>query len=101
MIGKLNDKENKYFIKMEFEKKKKWEKGKHKRLGEEEKETLREFNFMRCPKCGMELIKVYYIGVHTDKCPECGGIWLDAGAFEMLSKTDNSIIDGLFGLFNK
>ena len=20
----------------------------------------------------MELIKVYYIGVHTDKCPECG-----------------------------
>ena len=76
---------------MEFEKKKKLEEEKHRKLGEEEKKRLKELHFMRCPKCGMELIEIYYNGVHTGKCSECGGIWLDEGEFEMLSKSDKSI----------
>jgi hypothetical protein len=101
MTGKSSDKEDEYFIKMEFEKKRKLEKEKHEQLGEEEKKKLKELHFMRCPMCGMELIEIFYNGVHTDKCSECGGIWLDAGEFELLSKTDKSILDGLFGLFTK
>ncbi len=101
MVVKPSEKEEEYFIRMEFEKKRKLEEEKHRKLGEEEKKKLKELHFMRCPKCGMELIEIYYNGVHTDKCSECGGIWLDAGEFELLSKTDKSILDGLFGLFTK
>jgi uncharacterized protein with PIN domain len=101
MVGKPNDKEEEYFIKMEFEKKRKLEEQKHKELGEEEKKNLKEFHFMRCPKCGMELIEIYYGGVHTDKCSECGGIWLDTGEFETLLKSEKSILNGLFSMFTK
>jgi hypothetical protein len=82
-------------------KKRKLEEEKHRKLGEEEKKKLKELHFMRCPKCGMELIEIFYNGVHTDKCSECGGIWLDAGEFETLSKSDKSILNGLFGMFTK
>jgi uncharacterized protein with PIN domain len=101
MAGKPNDKEEEYFIKKEFEKKRKLEEQKHKKLGEEEKKKLKELHFMRCPKCGMELIEIYYSGVHTDKCSECGGIWLDTGEFETLLKSDKSILNGLFSMFTK
>ena len=101
MVGKPSEKEEEYFIRMEFEKKRKLEEEKHRKLGDEEKKNLKELHYLRCPKCGMELIEIYYNGVHTDKCSECGGIWLDAGEFEMLSKTDKSILNGLFSMFTK
>jgi uncharacterized protein len=101
MAVKPSEKEEEYFVRMEFEKKKKLEEEKHRKLGEEEKKKLKELHFMRCPMCGMELIEIYYKEVHTEKCSECGGIWLDAGEFEMLSKNDKSILNGLFGMFKK
>jgi hypothetical protein len=101
MTEKPSEKEDEYFIRMDFEKKRKLEEGKHRKLGKEEKKKLKELHFMRCPKCGMELIEIHYKGVYTDKCSECGGIWLDTGEFETLSKTDKSIIKGLFNMFMK
>jgi hypothetical protein len=101
MTEKPSEKEEEYFIRKDFEKKRKLEGEKHRKLGEEEKKKLKELHFMRCPKCGMELIEIYYKGVHTDKCSECGGIWLDTGEFETLSKTDKSILNGLFNIFTK
>jgi len=34
---------------------KKMQEEEHRTLAEEEKKRLREFHYMRCPKCGMEL----------------------------------------------
>jgi uncharacterized protein len=101
MARKPSEKEEEYFVRMEFERKKKLEEEKHKILGKEEKKRLKDLHYMRCPKCGMELIEIYYNEVHTDKCSECGGIWLDAGEFESLSKTDNSVLSGLFRMFTR
>jgi len=101
MAGKPSEKEEEYFIRMEFEKKKKLEDEMLKKMGEDEKRKLKELHFMKCPKCGMKLIEIFYNGVHTDKCSECGGIWLDEGEFETLSKSDKSILNGLFGMFTK
>ncbi|MFH1976649.1 MAG: zf-TFIIB domain-containing protein [Pseudomonadota bacterium] len=58
---------------MEFERKKKIE---------EEKKRLKEFHFMKFPKCGMELLEIDYRSIKIDKCSECDGIWLDAGEME-------------------
>jgi hypothetical protein len=101
MTKKPSEKEEEFFARMDFERKKKLEEEKHKRLGEAAKIKLKELHYMRCPKCGMELIEIYYNGVHTDKCSEWGGIWLDTGEFEMLSKTDKSVLNGLFRMFTK
>ena len=40
---------------------------------------------MRCPVCKKEvLIALEYESVEIDYCPECKGIWLDAGEIELL-----------------
>jgi hypothetical protein len=101
MVLKPSEKEEEYFLRMEFERKKKLEGEKHRKLGEEEKKKLKELHYMRCPKCGMELIEIEYKGVHTDNCSACGGVWLDAGEFETIAKLEKSFLDQLFSMFTK
>jgi hypothetical protein len=101
MARKPSEKEEEYFIRMEFEKRRRLEGEKRRELGEKEKRKVKELHYMRCPKCGMQLIEIYYNGIHTDKCSDCGGIWLDVGEFETLSTSEQSIFNGLFRLFAK
>lgn len=96
-----SEKEEEYVARMEFERRKKTEEEKHKKLREEEKKKLKELHYMRCPKCGMELIEIDYKGIEVDKCSGCGGIWLDAGELEAVSKLEKSGLDKLFSVFTK
>lgn len=64
---------------MEFERRRQAEIEMHKRDTQEEKERLKGLHFMKCPKCGMELIEIDHRGVKVDKCSGCEGVWLDAG----------------------
>jgi len=98
---KPSEKEEGYFAKMEFEKRKKIEEEKHKKLKEEEKEKLKDLHFMKCPKCGMQLIEIDYKRIKVDKCSECEGIWLDAGELETISKLEKKGLDKLFSVFKK
>lgn len=41
---------------------------------------------MNCIRCKVKMRKVEKDKVLIDRCPECGGIWLDAGELEMLEK---------------
>jgi uncharacterized protein len=99
MIMKPSEKEEEYFAKMQFEKKKKIEEAKHKELAAEEKKRLKDLHFMRCPKCGMELIEIDYKNIKVDKCSECAGIWLDAGELDAVSMIEKSGLDKLFSVF--
>ncbi len=101
MVLKPTDKEEEYFARMEFERKKKIEEEKHKNLAEEERKRLRELHFMRCPKCGMELLEIDYKSIKIDKCSECDGIWLDAGEMERVSTLEKTGLDKLFNVFKK
>ena len=94
-------KEEEYFARLEFEKLKKIEQEKHMKLAEDEKQKLKKLHYMRCPKCGMELLEVNYKGILIDKCSECDGIWLDAGELETTSKLEKSGLDKLFSVFSK
>jgi len=100
-VQKPSEKEEEYFARLEFERKKKLEEEKHKRLAEAERVRLKELHFMRCPKCGMELIAVDYKGIEVDKCSECEGVWLDAGELEAVSKLEKPVLDKLFSVFKK
>ncbi len=101
MVRKPSELEEEYMARMEYEKRKKLEEEKHKKLAEDEKKRLKDLHYMRCPKCGMELIEIDYKGIKVDKCSECEGIWLDAGELESVAKLEKSGLDKLFGVFRK
>jgi hypothetical protein len=98
---KPSEKEEEFFARMEFEKKKKIEEEKHKKLAEEEKKRLKQLHYMHCPKCGMELIEIDYKGIKIDECSECEGIWLDAGELETVAKLEKTGLDKFFSIFKK
>ena len=79
MVGKPSEKEEEYFARMEYERKKKIEEEKQQKLGRDEKERLRELHYMKCPKCGMGLTEIDYRGIKVDRCSGCEGLWFDAG----------------------
>ena len=96
-----SEREAEFIARVEFEKKKKAEEEKHRKLKTEEKKGLKDLHYMRCPKCGMELIEIDYKEIKVDKCSECDGIWLDAGELEAVSKLEKTGLDKLFSVFKK
>lgn len=101
MDWKPSEKEDEYFARIEFEKKKKIGEEKQKNLEEEEKKRMKELHYMKCPKCGMELIEIDYKGIKVDKCSECEGVWLDAGELETVSHLEKTGLDRWFSVFKK
>ncbi len=101
MLKKPSEKEEEFFARLEFERKKKIEEEKHRKMAEQEKQRLKDLHYMRCPKCGMELIEIDYKNIKVDKCSECEGVWLDAGELEAVSKLEKSSLDKLFSVFKK
>lgn len=48
----------------------------------ESEQAMRQYSRMRCPKCGAPLEDMPSPGATMAACPQCGGIWLDKGAWE-------------------
>jgi len=96
---KPTEKEEEYFARQDYERKRKIEEKNHKLMAQEEKERHRKLHYMRCPKCGMELIEINYKNINVDKCSECQGIWLDQGELEQVTRMDQSILNKFFGVF--
>ena len=53
-------------------------------------ETERRSHYMKCPKCGYNLITHDWHGVQIDQCTHCHGIWFDAGEAEAVLKSPQS-----------
>jgi hypothetical protein len=101
MPVKPTEKEEEYFARLEFEKRRKLEAENQAQIMEEEKRKLKELHYMRCPKCGMHLIEIDYKRIAMDKCSSCEGVWLDAGELEAVSEMDKGALDKLFSVFKK
>ena len=101
MPVKPSEKEEEYFARLEFERKKKQEEETRIKLEEAEKERLKNLHYMHCPKCGMILIEINYKDILVDKCSSCDGVWLDAGELDSISKLEKGKLDKLFGVFKK
>jgi hypothetical protein len=41
-----------------------------------------------CPKCDGTLKEISFEEVQVDRCEKCGGVWLDAGELEQLTKRE-------------
>jgi len=101
MPVKPSEKEEEYFARLEFERKKKQEEETRIKLEKAEKESLKKLHHMHCPKCGMKLIQINYKDIQVDKCSSCEGVWLDAGELDAISKLEKGKLDKLFGVFKK
>lgn len=62
----------------------------------------RQSHFMKCPKCGHDLVETDFHHIKIDRCPECHGVWFDAGEVELMEHLDQSklrsFVRSMFGL---
>jgi hypothetical protein len=101
MTQKPTEREEEYFARVEFERRKKIEQEQQKKLAAAEKDRLKALHFMKCPKCGMGLIEIDYRGIKVDKCSACDGVWLDSGELDSVAGLEKSVLDGLFSVFKR
>jgi hypothetical protein len=64
----------------------------------QQRESERERHYMRCPKCGAQLSERELRHVKVDACPECNGMWFDAGELELLRQTERHGLGRIFDL---
>ena len=96
---KPTEKEEEYFVWMEFKRKKKIEMEHQEKLAAKEKERLKEIHHMKCPKCGMNLVEIEYRSIKVDRCSACEGVWLDSGELKAVTELDKSLLDKLYSVF--
>jgi len=56
-------------------------------------------HFMRCPKCGDEMIEIDFKKIKIDECPGCQGIYFDAGELDMILKSDAGMLGKIASIF--
>jgi len=96
---KPTEKEEEYFVLMEFKRKKKIEMEHQEKLAAKEKERLKQLHHMKCPKCGMNLVEIEYRSIKVDRCSACEGVWLDKGEMKAVTELDKSLLDKLYSVF--
>ena len=90
--------EDEYFVRMDAE----LLKQRRASLDEERARLERTAHLNKCPKCGGELTERELHQVKVDICPDCGGMWLDAGELDLVRDSRRSgitrFVDDLFGI---
>jgi uncharacterized protein len=72
------------------------------KLDQQRATAERKSHYMKCPKCGGDLVEREQDSVKIDVCPECKGMWLDAGEIDILrtaSRRGGTFVEDLFGMF--
>ena len=57
--------------------------------------------YMRCPKCGAQLLEQDIEHVKVDICPGGHGTWLDAGELELLRQTERQGFGRIFDVLGR
>ena len=61
-------------------------------LDTERQRRERHSHYMKCPKCGADLQEMAQGQVLIDVCPECHGVWFDAGEVELMRQASKNPI---------
>jgi hypothetical protein len=63
-----------------------------------QEEAERKSHYMKCPKCGHDLMTEDYHGLKVDRCTNCDGVWFDAGeAEQLLEGHGETVFHSVFG----
>jgi len=99
MPVKPTEKEQEYFARQEYEKLRKQAAKHREELEARDREEIRKLHFMHCPKCGLGLTTIPYGKVEVDVCGACGGLWLDQGELEKITKGGAGLFSGILRSF--
>ena len=75
--------EEEYFAQLERERIER----KRQELAKLAQDSERKSHYMRCPKCGGHLKTEEYHRIQIDRCPDCHGVWFDAGELDAVLST--------------
>lgn len=98
---KPSEAEEEYFARRNFEERRTRSVTAQQSVQEEERAKAKALHFMKCPKCGMDLVEIDYRGLKIDKCTGCEGVWLDSGELERVATLDKGAIDRFFQVFKR
>ena len=91
MNEKPSRNEDEYFVRQDAEAIREY----RARLDAERMQVERKSHYMKCPKCGADLQERRMGSVAIDTCPDCKGMWLDAGELELVRQARDSDQPGL------
>jgi hypothetical protein len=84
MVKKPSEKEEEYFLRMEAERIRRLREEHERKVAAAERQRLKELHYLHCPKCGMKMTTSSLDGIEVDVCPDCKGIYLDAGELDKI-----------------
>jgi uncharacterized protein len=88
--------EEEYFAKLEAERIER----KRQEQAKLAQDAERKSHYMRCPKCGGQLITEEFHRVQIDRCPDCHGVWLDQGELDaVMTSEDKGLLSRALGEF--
>jgi hypothetical protein len=93
MVEKPSRNEDEYFAKRDAELLRQQREAASQAAGDAERKS----HYMKCPKCGYDLITNDWLGVQVDQCTHCHGIWFDAGEAESLLKQGEGLFSRVVG----
>ena len=73
------NKEEQYFITQEVARLKRLREEHLRAQAQEDRRKMKELHFLCCAKCGQKMETTKLESVEIEICPDCGGIYLDAG----------------------
>lgn len=94
-----SEKEQEYFARQEFERRKKALEESAGKAAEDERLRVLAVARDRCPKCGAALVAIPYRGVELDKCSRCEGLWLDCGELDRVLAGDSGFLASVKRIF--
>ena len=98
-FGKPSEKEEEYFARREFARRREEAQKRAEAQAVEERQRQKDLHYMRCPKCGSELLEIDYKDLKIDKCTGCDGVWLDPGEMDRLIEAEQKNMPRLLRLF--
>jgi uncharacterized protein with PIN domain len=91
------DKEEEYFYRKDQELIRKLREQAQAQREQTEAENKKKEYWMRCPKCGSNLVEEKHEEVMVDRCTGCNGLYFDAGELEIVLKAKSSLLSRIFG----
>lgn len=89
-LGSKHRSEEEYFFREDQKKLKELRLKLDQQRREREALQLKELHWMKCPKCGCNMIEIDLRGVMVDKCTGCQGVFFDQGEWNLIMEQDVS-----------
>ena len=102
MGNKPTPSEEEYFLREEVARLKELRELHLRETAESEKKQMRELHYLRCAKCGQKMETTTLASVEIEVCPDCGGVYLDAGELgKIVDENTSGPFSSALGLVRK